>query len=79
MKTTKHLEDSLEFVKRKFPKAGIINQGEFNVYFGHWLKSIRTEMKGMALLDLILTYGLDQVIEFNTYIDIHDHLGLTFS
>jgi hypothetical protein len=61
----------LEFVKQKFRKSGTIIQGDFNIHHGHWLKSHTTDVEGVAQLDLSRTYGLEQHVEFNTYIDPH--------
>ena len=71
MKITDHREDCLEFVKQKSPKSGIIIQGDFDIHHSHWLKRRRTDAEGVAVLDLSLAYGLEQLVEFDTHICPH--------
>ena len=58
-------------MSKSFFKSRIIIQGDYKIHHGHWLKSLTTDAKGVARLYLSLTYGQEQLVEFDTYIGPH--------
>ena len=50
----------------------MIIQGDYHhiieIHQCHWLKNPTTDVEGAALLYVSLTYGLDELVEFDNYI-----------
>jgi len=57
----------------------VIIQGDLNIHYCHWLTSNKLDGEGKSLLDLSLSYGLYQLVEFQTYIGPHESSRLDLS
>ena len=65
--TTMYLEVSLEYIRCKYDKSAIIFYANFNFHHRLWLRRKNTEKEGLDMCDPYLSYGLEQLANFDTY------------
>ena len=64
---TSYLEASLEYIRDKYAQCAIILLRDFNVHHSVWLRTENTDKDESDLYDLSLSYGLEQLVDFDAY------------